>query len=209
MQLPPVRTWGEHYVAARTAPRGDEPEVWRFLAARDGTVVSLVPSVAVIPVLDEGELFEIEAPGDFEIFANKPILVGQFLASSQAPGPGVHTGDAGIGDPAFSIGVPVEQFRSDYVFLAAPKFVGSFVTAVVPTGVSLTLDGMVVEDAGTPVGTGEFSNVTLAVSEGAHQIHAEAPFGITVYGFDNYVSYAYPGGMNLEDLKHVTVPDGL
>jgi hypothetical protein len=43
----------------------------------------------------------------------------------------------------------------------------------------------------------------VAVSDGVHVAQAEQPFGVISYGYDQYVSYGYPAGLNLEDLKLV------
>jgi len=40
-------------------------------------------------------------------------------------------------------------------------------------------------------------------NDGAHHLQADEPFGVVVYGFDSYVSYAYAGGT---DLKEIFVP---
>jgi hypothetical protein len=40
----------------------------------------------------------------------------------------------------------------------------------------------------------------LPLLAGSHTITADKPAGIDVYGWDFYVSYAYPGGMNVETL---------
>ena len=36
--------------------------------------------------------------------------------------------------------------------------------------------------------------------DGSHNITGNAPFGITVYGYGQYTSYWYPGGLNLTDI---------
>ena len=36
-----------------------------------------------------------------------------------------------------------------------------------------------------------------AIQGGTHTISSSVPFGITVYGYANYTSYMYPGGLNL------------
>ena len=58
---------------------------------------------------------------------------------------------------------------------------------------------MVVDDQ--PVGRGDAWRLsTIKVSAGNHQIMSMTgdTFGLMVYAYDDYVSYAYPGGMNLE-----------
>ena len=212
MQMFPVRTWGLRYICARSQPRGKAKDVWRIMAAEDGTVVTTVPPQANIPVLNTGEWFEFESDKDFEIVAKKPVLVGQFLAAQDAPDPNVggnaQADDAKIGDPAFMLAVPFEQYRSDYVFLTPDKYASSYVTVTARTGSAITLDGTVLAtDSFKPVGTGEFSATTVNLNPGNHTIRSDDKFGIIVYGFDKYVSYGYPGGLDLNDLKLVKAPD--
>ena len=40
----------------------------------------------------------------------------------------------------------------------------------------------------------------IPVEEGPQNISSLVPFGIVVYGYDDYVSYAYTGGLNLTKL---------
>ncbi len=53
------------------------------------------------------------------------------------------------------------------------------------------------------IGDGEWSVWRVVVPDGVHVAQSEKPFGVIVYGYDRYVSYGYPAGLNLEDLKLV------
>jgi hypothetical protein len=46
-QLPPISALGRQHVAARTAARGEAPDLWRILAVEDGTQVETVPPQAL------------------------------------------------------------------------------------------------------------------------------------------------------------------
>ena len=37
----------------------------------------------------------------------------------------------------------------------------------------------------------------VELSDGAHEVSADQNFGITVFAFDDFVSYAFTGGLNL------------
>jgi hypothetical protein len=41
---------------------------------------------------------------------------------------------------------------------------------------------------------------------GRHSITSDAPFGLTVWGWDQYVSYAYPSGASVQPINAVVVP---
>ncbi len=86
-QLFPVTAWGKTYIASKLQPRGKEKDVWRVLAAVNGTVVQTNPEQAKIPTLNQGQWFEFESDQDFVILANHPIQVGHFMVSSHAPNP--------------------------------------------------------------------------------------------------------------------------
>jgi len=201
-QLFPVATWGLRYLATRSQPRGGEADSWRILAAEDGTRVTTLPRVARIPVLHRGEWFDFETRQDFEIVADRPVLVGQFLQAQDAPGPGPDPGDAGIGDPAFLLAVPVEQFRADYVFLTPDRYALDYVNIVAPRGATVELDGALLPGGEfEPFGTQEYVVARLAVADGVHRLRASAPVGVAAYGYDRWVSYGYPAGLNLTALR--------
>ena len=86
-QLFPISTWGTKYLATKFQPRGNEKDTWRILASQDGTNVTTSPVVANVPVLNKGQWYEFETDKDFSINADKPILVGQFMAAANAPDP--------------------------------------------------------------------------------------------------------------------------
>ena len=236
MQLFPVKTWGREYVATHSYPRGKENDSWRILAAEDSTTLTTYPSQLNVPVLNRGEWVDFESSEHFEIHAKKPILVGQFLQAQDAPNPNIggvkQPGDAMTGDPTFILAVPVEQFRTEYVFLAPNKYKFDAVNIVVPAGMSVYLDGhelrqedLVFKPASeilaqmqelglqdpselglkfgdySLVGSGKWAVWRVVVSDGVHVVQGEQPFGVISYGYDRYVSYGYPAGLNLEDLK--------
>ncbi len=82
-QMFPVKTWGKTYAAAKSMKRSLESDYWRIVAAEDGTQVSFSPAVASSVSLNRGQWAEVVTDQDFVITSNKPIMVGQMLASSQ------------------------------------------------------------------------------------------------------------------------------
>lgn len=205
-QLYPINAWGVRYHAIKSFKRGKERDFWRVMARFDNTVVRTFPDQTDGPVtLNTGEFFEFNSTEDFEIEANKQILVGQFLAGIQDPidpercssGPD----SAGIGDPTFILGVPVEQYRSDYVFLVPRFYERDYITVVSPKDATVTLDGTDIDEAEFALfGEGEYKTAKLLVEDGVHTITTSAPSAVFVYGFDGSVSYGYPAGLNLLDL---------
>ncbi|MBM4377336.1 MAG: IgGFc-binding protein [Deltaproteobacteria bacterium] len=76
------------------------------------------------------------------------------------------------------------------------------VNVVAPTKASVMLDNAPVSNF-TPIGTTGYAiaRIPLANSgDGNHTISANLPFGISVYGYGQYTSYWYPGGLDLTPL---------
>ena len=72
-----------------------------------------------------------------------------------------------------------------------------------PTGTAVMLDGVPVaatEFVETAAGSG-WSTARLSVTDGVHRLEADAAVGLTVTGYDQYVSYGYPGGLDLDALE--------
>jgi hypothetical protein len=222
-QLFPVKSWGTRYLASKLYPRNQELDVYRIIAAEDNTKVTTVPPQTNIPVLNKGEWVDFESKENFEIIAKKPIMVGQFMASEQAPDPNVNgvpqPGDAGTGDPAFILLIAVEQSRKDYVFLAPDKYEFDYVTIIVPEGAKVWFDCHEIDPAliaanCQPIdpdefelfGTGEFATTKFLVEDGVHRIYSDEDAAVYVYGYDQYVSYGYPAGLNIKDLGLIKEP---
>ncbi|MBI3178056.1 MAG: IgGFc-binding protein, partial [Deltaproteobacteria bacterium] len=217
-QLFPVAAWGNEYVGVRSMPRGNELDVWRVMAGSDDTQVVVQPPLVQIPVLDEGRWFEFETGEDFLLVADKPVLLAQFLAAEHAPNPNPPLvnyvdGDAGTGDPAMMLAVPTRQFLDKYVFLApadvsANKFYEKhYVSIAAPAGASVRLgvqevglmDPLVDELQVRDIPGTTWRAYRVRIAAGFHTLACTQPCSVMVHGYDQYVSYGYPGGLGLED----------
>jgi len=217
-QLFPVNAWGDAYLATHFAERGEEPSVWRILAVHDGTEVTLDPPVDGRDTLrlDAGEVAELMTRSDFAVVANRPISVGQFMVGAEiGPNEGpcdrlvgdclipaelaCGEGVTSIGDPAFVLTVPTRQFRRDYRVLVPADYRRDFLTLAFPEGASLTLDGEDVDTSeATSIGATGYRVLRVETAAGTRTVTADVPFGLYAYGYDCNVSYAYPGGLDLD-----------
>jgi len=133
------------------------------------------------------------------------------------------------GDPSLIVVPPTEQFRNSYVFLTPDKYAFDFIMISAPVGVPVTLDGTILSHQHCEITAGDgLSNETRTTplerlayrcqlsfptvnpdtgaiipgvqNDGVHRLSAPAPIGVTVFGFDAYVSYAYAAGTELKDI---------
>jgi len=195
----PVDTLGTHYMvnapAVTSIPDG-KVEVVRVIATGDNTSLSYDPPQAGAPgtIAHAGDFIEIDnTAASFLITSDQKVLVAQYMEGQDAGG--------GTGDPSMALAVPVEQFRSSYLFHAPVTYDSNYVDVTAPTGAMVVLDGMPL--AFTPIGSSGYGLArvaglsTGAAMDGNHSITGDMPFGITVYGYGQYTSYWYPGGLNL------------
>ena len=103
------------------------------------------------------------------------------------------------------LAVPVEQYRNDYVVFTPGEYADNYVNVTAPTGAVVTIDGQEIPaDYFELIGSGTYSVYRKRFKEdewGAHTITSTEPAGVIVYGYDQYVSYAYPGGLDLEEIN--------
>ncbi len=233
-QLFPISQWGTTYLATKLQPRGAEKDVWRVVASQDNTVMSTDPPQSVLPKLNAGEWFEFESGGDFVLVANKPVMLGQFMASANAPDPANDTcsakfsgskvcehhftslgdpimcmknadcpnikqpDDAKTGDPAFIMTVGADRYLTKYVFLVPDKYKQSFVNIMGPKSASVLIDGQPVPPSSYSIfGSGQWKAARIAIGPGQHVLDSSEAVGVIVYGYDQYVSYGFPGGTAL------------
>lgn len=223
-QMFPIDTLGASYVAGHLQARGKEKDAWRFLAVQDGTTVTLQPSQGVnIPTLNKGAWFEVQSSQDFVITANKPILVGQYMASSYATltteggtctvasqcqskygfvaeclSGGFQNYCAPIGDPSLILAAATSQFLDDYIFLVPDKYKTNYVNIVLPAGATAKIDNAVVAASNFQAIPNTLWTVArLSIPAGSHRLQLSAKGSLTVYGYDKDVSYGYTGGAGL------------
>jgi hypothetical protein len=217
-QLYPVDTWGNEYTVAKFAARGGEPDVFRVMSSVPNTTITTVPAIPNVSgrtLANAGDALEFNYATDFVLTASAPVSLGQFMVGSLYPGfQGRCSGtvtegcliplapECGntkrIGDPAFLLPVSNSQFRSDYTFLTPEGYTEDWVSIVMPTGASVTLDGSVVTATPTTIPGTTWQVIRVEVEPGTHTLTSSAPVGLSVYGYGCDVSYAYPGGLNLE-----------
>jgi hypothetical protein len=196
-QMFPLETWGTNYLCGHhwTQDPG-EPTMWRVMSGSDANEIAFNPS-SVYPniTLNKGDFVEFESFEDFEVVGQGRVAVARFMVGQN------YTSDTlppENGDPAFSLEVPVEQYRQDYTFLAPTTYVHNYLTVVHEVGVFPVLDGDSIVGQGISVNiTDDYSKTELEIDGGIHYIESEGPFAITVYGVGRYTSYMYPGGLDL------------
>lgn len=191
----PLSAWGTRVVASVTRPLREEPNVFRVVSGSDGNEISFRPEVLAAVTLRSGEFVELEAREDFEVISTGPIAVGQFLVGQEYAGLGT-TAPEERGDPSFSLGIPVEQYRTSYSFLAPETFQESWVNVTAPIGRAVLIDGTRV-GGWQPVAGSHYQTARVRIGGGPHRMTSLDPFGVSVYGFGSYTSYMYPAGLDL------------
>ncbi|MCA9525396.1 MAG: IgGFc-binding protein, partial [Myxococcales bacterium] len=224
-QLLPTDTWGTRFALVPPILRTRSPEIateaifWKIVANEPGTRVRLSRPFAALDARPPGFVgvpdcadqlvddrtidlgpqgfCEFGARGAVLAEADRPVMIlGIISGQSSTAIPQVWGAHAG--DPAIFLVPPESQFRISYAFLAPGTFFNDFVTVVAPQGASVALDGAPVDLArAVPVAGSEFVFVHLPIADGPHRISGDRPFGILVFAFDDYVSYAFTGGLNL------------
>ncbi len=222
-QLVPARALGAKYVGIRyrdRLPNTPEAPPWRVVGVVDGTQLIYDPSPppGAPTAINSGEVKLFRAPGPFVVHSqdgNHPFYVAGHMTGQHSSG-----ADFGVGDPEFVSLVPSEQWLRSYVFMTDPTM--GFTSVVVTrakgaTGfadVELDCVGKIQgwQTAGN-AGEYQYARVDLAIgggpvggcNNGRHSIKSTEPFGLTVWGYDNTVSYAYPAGASVKPINDVVV----
>ena len=226
-QLMPVRAWGSSFQLVPPAERGrnqfSEVIYWKFLGQDVGegeppTRITLsvpfgqlnpaAPGFASIPdcaefvengdtiVLGSRQYCEFGTKRPLQATSNRPVQVMGILAGQQATG--LNAFGSHAGDPALFLVTPDRQYRRDYAFLTPDTYFSDYVTVITPMGNELILDDVPVDlgDA-IPIVGSPFVFKHISIDDGPHRIVGRGNFGILVYAYDDFVSYAFPGGLNL------------
>lgn len=195
-QLPPIETWGKQFATSplATRTRGD---TFRILAQQNNTEVRINGSL--IATLDAGKFLERILTDASILTASKPVLVAQYSNSSSF--------DGVTSDPFMMLIPPTEQFLRDYTLstpsTGIPINYANLVATSAAVG-SLRLDGTPVTAASfTSIPGSTFLFARIPISVGSRRFTADVPFGVSIYGFADFDSYGYFGGMQFAPLSEV------
>ncbi len=208
--------------AAVRAAGGDvavvvESEWFRVVAVDPGEthVTTTLPAPDDRFVLEGvGAHATIRAEEDFVLESDRRVAFGQFVGSQETTG--IPAGLPG-GDPAFVAVPPMSQWRSDYVVLAPSGYAFDFLVIVAPQSASVLLGGAPLPDTCERSALGDSDDDVLrcqlsfpeirtpnprrppeihpgSQGDGARRIESDIEIGVLLYGFDEFVSYAYAGG---------------
>lgn len=200
-QLPPLQTWGQNFTSGPLGNPGMALEnIVRITGARANTTVTITPPQNGVGslTLGAGQWREFIATSPFTVSATEGVMVTQFLVGQYASTP-----PAERGDPAMLVLPPREQFRSDYTFVTPTSYNSgtmgqSYLLVTRPAGLNITLDGAPINTTWQTVGDREVGIVP--VEGGSHTMQSTDTFGVIVYGMGLFTSYAYPAGLNLEEI---------
>jgi hypothetical protein len=235
-QLFPVKAMGSEYVAVKHKNRTsyDEQPPWRFVGAVDGTKLTYDPPVAGAPAtLNKGQLVKFNTASNFTVKsvdsagnldANHPFYVGGHMTGvySQGQSFSVPTFSEG-GDPEWVNVIPPQQYLAKYIFFTDPTMSNTNIVVTRQKAADGTFKDVQLKcvpgnlSGWQPVdsaGNYEFTRVDLVVdgaavggcNNGLQEIQSDEPFGVTVWGWDFAVSYAYPGGASVQPINNVVVP---
>lgn len=231
-QLPPVKALGNEYVGVRYRGRtgGGQTETsvpWRIVGAVNGTKLTWSPSkpanapetleLGTVLEFDAGDPFVVKAQDEKHPFFLSEYMTGGELFDSE-------------GDPDWVSMVPPAQFLSSYVLFTDPTYSETNLVIVRQKAQydnafhDVFLDCMGKIEGFQTIGDYEYTRVDLETgnfmevngcSNGRHEMHSQAPFGVTVWGWGSkaaqgtkLVSYAYPAGASIQPINDVQVlPD--
>jgi hypothetical protein len=179
----------------------------RFYGNFDGTTLTYPGDQppGAPTTLDSGEVVSFETNVAFEVMGSQSFAIASFGKGGQ-----VHTPSAvpTIGDPAFTLYVATDQFRSRYVFLAPTDYLDSYADIVMPADAVVSIDGGALTGTPTPITGTDWVVVREALGAGSNGVHVlesdageggDAPgMGLQVMGYGHATGYMYPGGLNLE-----------
>jgi len=194
----PVETLSTRYIVTAPAvpplPNGKE-QIVRIVATQPNTNLTFDPPQSGVDttIANAGGFVEIARQvSDFAVTADHKILVVQYMEGQLAGGD--------TGDPAMTLAVATDQYRTSYLFHAPTNYEVNYVNITAPSGATITLDGSPVSGF-TAIGSSGFGLARVTLDEGVdgnHTITGTEAFGISVYGYGQYTSYWYPGGLNLD-----------
>jgi gliding motility-associated-like protein len=227
-QIFPYQAWGTKYATAppslSTGPNAgtDMTTIFRVMVKDPTTIVkrNTIPLTAAT-YNAIGHYYQFESTTGDYIEANKPILVAQYMPSSN----GFCNTTDGIGDPEMFILSPLQQaIRSTQLYRNVVFGINvNFITLVIPTEglTSLRIDGVNWQTyPATDVFAKNHPNLTGysivtkrwaggAGNQGSSIVESDLPFTGIVYGEGGAESYGYNLGTLVRNLNNLSIVDNV
>lgn len=221
-QLLPVNAMGSEYVAVLHRDRNAgfaETGFYTMVGAVDGTTLFYDPSPPPgAPIaLNNGDVFLIQSTYPFQVQsqdADHPFYLAAHMTGAS------HAGGE-QGDPEYVNIIPSKQYLDEYLFLTDPTYLNTHLVFTRGKASDGTYKDVSLDCAGAltgwqAVGSGTYEYLQLDLvrdgvgqggcNNGVHVASSEGPFGLTVWGWSPYASYAYPAGMSVKPINTVVVP---
>ena len=213
-QIPPTATWGRSFLAASLFGR-TSGELIRIVTAQPPTTITVNCTNGTQPVnylltaATNWQEFQLTLESFCSITSTAPILVMQFAGGADS---GSH-----LGDPFTMILPPIEQFNNNNVFDVLPVYVVNYITVYVAPEFfqadRIFIDNTALENSpwsqiycSGSITCGYITRVNLTTTGDHHRLYhldQDAQVGVSVYGFNRYNGYGYPGGMKLTPIQRI------
>jgi hypothetical protein len=223
-QLFPTETWGTEFFLVPPKERGDnavsERIYWKILAQGENAQLRLSvpfselqgagPGAPGVPdcsqMLDtDGQTINLGTRGFCEfstkeavaLTSDQGITVMGIISGQESVDSGSGFGSH-LGDPSIFLVPPARQARRDYAFLTPATYYNDFATITFAEGTEISLDGRVLDLSNAlPIMGANQKYIHIELDDGSHKLQGSAPFSIMVMAYDDFVSYAFTGGLNL------------
>jgi hypothetical protein len=223
-QLFPIDTWGQNFSLVPIKERGmninTEKTYWKILAEgaqaritlseNFSTLMASTPGAIGVPycgdlledngmtiALGEAGFCEFASKKAVDITGNQRLMVMGIMSGQSSVNQFSAFGDR-LGDPAIFLVPPSLQFRNTYSFLIPTTYFHDYLTLTFAADTEITLDGMIIDTStAIEIPGSDKKYMYVELTDGTHKVSADQNFGITVFAFDDFVSYAFTGGLNL------------
>lgn len=218
-QVFPSQAWGKRFLTFATANSASTTtyysNFWRVMV-KDPTTVVKRNGTVLTGMVTPGNFYEFSTTGGdgpsgaSYIEADKPVLVAQYMISSDGAGCSGLAAPGGDGDPEMIYISPIEQGIKRAVFYNTDQSAinSNYVNAIISTAglASLQIDG-----------SSTFTHVfphphlagytcirhNLGGNAGQHRIQSDSAFTIITYGLGSVESYGYNAGTMVKNLNAI------
>lgn len=201
-QIFPSSAWGKSYL---TVPTKNLSNNYFRIAVSDPTTVVKVNGVQATGLVNNF-YYQINANTPQSITADKPILVAQYITSTNSNnGPTCGNANNDNGDPEIILLSPIEQTIDKITLNSTPHYniTTHYINVIIKTAAisSFKLDGTArtasfVAHPQDP----SYSYAVFTVNQGTHSLIADSGFNAIAYGYGQFESYGYNAGTNIKDL---------